>query len=257
MGQTSSDRDPTQRFSDRVENYAKYRPEYPSEIYDLLARKAGLSPGDRVADLGSGSGLLSRLFVANGHSVLAVEPNVRMRQAAEQAFAEQPLFISIAGRAEATTLEPASIDFAVAGQAFHWFDSAATKAELRRILKPGKFVALIWNRREASTAFQRGYEQLLEDYGTDFRQVDQRRITEVMIAAFFAPHRLGKATLPNRQVLDAQGLRGRLLSSSYTPAAGHPHYAPMLAALDKLFAEYQENGRVTFEYRTNIYYGMV
>lgn len=250
-------RDPTQRFSDRVENYAKYRPGYPPEMYDLLAQRAWLKPGDRIADLGSGTGLLSKIFIDRGHTVLAVEPNAPMRFSAENIFAGEPRFISIAGRAEATTLEASSVDFLVAGQAFHWFDPVATKDEIHRILKPNKGVTLIWNRRDTSDGFQHAYEQLLERYGTDFKQVDQRRITDDAINEFFAPNRVSKATLPNKQFLDAEGLRGRLLSSSYAPTPEQPSFRPMLNALDELFDKFKRNGSVTFLYRTEIYYGII
>lgn len=251
--------DPTKRFSDRVENYARYRPGYPAELYEVLCLRAGLAADDAVADLGSGTGLLSQLFLDNGHTVYAVEPNAEMRSAAEHAFANQPSFISIDGRAEDTGLPNASVDFIAAGQAFHWFDAATTKAEAERILKPGGQVALIWNRRDVDGSdFQREYEQLLERFGTDFLQVDQQRtITDEKLDAFFAPHRPGKATLPNVQVLDLAGLRGRLLSSSYTPRPEDPGYGDMLDALEQLFVRHEREGFVRFEYQTTAYFGQV
>lgn len=255
MSQASSPRDPTRRFSDRVENYVKYRPGYPDGIYDLLTHNAGLHPDDRIADLGSGTGLLSRLFLEHGHAVLAVEPNAPMRTAAEQAFADQPLFISVDGRAEATTLEPQSIDFLVAGQAFHWFEPEAAKAEGQRILKPSHCAALIWNRRDTSQPFQRAYEELLDEFGIDFHQVDQRRITDEAIADFFLPHPVQKSRLRNYQTFDLTGLQGRLLSSSYAPTPDYPTYKTMLAALENLFSQYEKAGHVQFDYWTEIYYG--
>jgi SAM-dependent methyltransferase len=248
--------DPTRRFSDRVENYVKYRPGYPAQVYDLLRQHAGLQPGAPVADLGSGTGLLSSLFIEQGHTVYAVEPNAEMRVAAESLFADQPLFISIGARAEETGLPANSVGLVAAGQAFHWFDAAAARVECERILQPSAQVALIWNRRHIEgSAFQRDYELLLEEYGTDFKQVDQQRtITDEKLAAFFAPGRMRMHTLPNSQRFDAAGLRGRLLSSSYTPSPGDPRYAPMLAAIDALFERYQQAGFVSFEYVTAIYH---
>ena len=252
-------RDPTQRFSDRVEAYARYRPGYPDGLYALLQGETGLLPRSPIADLGSGTGLLSRLFLDHGHLVYAVEPNVEMRRAAESLFAGKASFVSIAGRAEATTLPAASVDVVAAGQAFHWFDAAAAKLEMGRILRPGGQVALVWNRRDtAGSPFLRDYEALLERFGTDYSQVDQQRtVTDESIAEFFAPLVPKKAVLPNRQVFDAQGLRGRLLSSSYVPSAGDEGFAPMLAALDGLFARYRQGGLVAFAYRTVAYYGQL
>ncbi len=248
--------DPTRRFSDRVENYAKFRPGYPAQVYAILRDHAGLQPAAPVADLGSGTGLLSSIFTDRGHTAYAVVPYAELGAAAVAHFADHPSFISIAARAEETTLPANSVGLVVAGQAFHWFDPVATRRECQRILQPGAQVALIWNRRHIEgSAFQRDYERLLEEHGTDFKQVDQQRtITDEKLAAFFAPARMQSHTLPNSQRFDAAGLRGRLLSSSYTPPPGDPRYAPMLAALDALFERYQEGGFVSFEYVTAIYH---
>lgn len=248
-------RDPTKRFSDRVENYAKYRPGYPSELYEYLHTQAGLANGDVIADLGSGTGLLTELFLDRGHRVFAIEPNDEMRSAAGALLARQPNFVSLSGRAEELPLPDASIDFAVAGQAFHWFEPTETKGELQRVLKPGKQAALIWNRRDAqSSDFQKAYEELLDQFGTDYRQVDQQRtITDEKIAAFFAPNDFIKTTMPNDQILNHEGLRGRLLSSSYVPSPGESNYEPMLAALSELFQRYQQDGKVRFEYLTTVF----
>jgi SAM-dependent methyltransferase len=252
-------RDPTKRFSDRVENYAKYRPGYPPELYDYLHAHAGLTEGDLIADLGSGTGLLTQLFLDRGHLVFAIEPNDQMRSAAEKILAGQPNFVSSSGRAEQLPLPAAGIDFAVAGQAFHWFEPIKTKSEIQRVLKPGKQVALIWNRRNTQSGeFQKAYEGILDQFGTDFRQVDQQRtITDEKITAFFAPNQFIIATLANAQVLDAQGLRGRLLSSSYTPSPSEAGYEPMLAALDDLFRQFQKGGKVRFEYLTTVYHAQI
>jgi SAM-dependent methyltransferase len=252
-------RDPTKRFSDRVENYAKYRPGYPPELYDYLHSHAGLASEDAIADLGSGTGLLSQLFIDRRHRVFAIEPNDAMRLAAEALFAGQPNFVSLNGRAEQLPLPEASIDFAVAGQAFHWFKPAETKRELQRVLKPGKQVALVWNKRNTeSSEFQKAYEDVLDQFGTDFRQVDQQRtITDEKIAAFFAPNKFTKTALPNEQILDSLGLRGRLLSSSYVPSPGESGYEPMLAALDELFRRFQQEGKVRFEYLTTVFHSQI
>ncbi len=201
--------------------------------------------------------MLTRLFLDHGHRVYAVEPNAEMRRAAETQFAGEPNFVSVAGRAEATTLPAQCVDLVAAGQAFHWFDPAAAKLEIRRILRPGGQVALIWNQRDLQgSQFMRSCETLLGQFGTDYSQVDQQStVTDESIAAFFAPLQANKASLPNQQVFDALGLRGWLLSSSYTPSPGDDNFAPMLAALDELFDNYQRGGVVPFDYKTVTYYG--
>ena len=142
-----SEKDPTRRFTNRVANYARYRPGYPPAVLTCLRDECGLSPGSTVADVGSGTGILTELFLANGNHVYAVEPNEAMRQAAELSLAHYPGFTSVDGRAEATTLADDSVDFVTAGQAFHWFDAAASRVEFNRILRPGGYTALVWNAR--------------------------------------------------------------------------------------------------------------
>jgi SAM-dependent methyltransferase len=249
--------DPTLRFSGRVENYVRYRPDYPREILKLLETDCGLSSEAIVGDIGSGTGILAKLFLENGNAVYGVEPNREMRVAGERLLQSFPGFTSIEGTAEATTLPNQTLDFITAGQAFHWFDLDPARQEFKRILRPEGWVVLIWNdRRIESTAFLKGYERLLHTYATDYALVDHKRIDAPVLRQFFGsePH-LRK--LPNFQRFDFTSLKGRLLSSSYVPEAGQPKYAPMLAALEKLFEEHEENGIVTFEYDTTMYYGML
>ncbi len=248
--------DPTQRFSNRVADYVRYRPHYPEAIIDFLRTTAGLRPGQRIADLGSGTGILSRLFLTAGNLVEAVEPNRAMAAAAEAALGEHEGFHSLPGTAEATGLAAASVDGIVAGQAFHWFDVPATAAECRRILKPGGWAALIWNdRRTVGSPFLVAYEQFLCTWGSDYQQVSCKYQEPAAMARFFGSSSYQHARFDNVQVFDLVGLRGRLCSSSYAPAPGHPRHAGMLAALAELFAAHAEDGQVTMAYDTEVYCG--
>jgi SAM-dependent methyltransferase len=243
------------RFNDRVENYAAYRPGYPSGVVALLRDELKLAPAATVADIGSGTGLLSELLLRNGNVVVGVEPNDAMRAFAESRLKEFPNFRSVKGTAEATTLEDASIDVVTAAQAFHWFDARMARAEFRRILKPEGWVVLVWNmRRLEATPFLRDYEQLLREFGTDYEQVNCEQLSDERIADFFAGE-FGVRSFDNFQSVDFAGLRGRLLSASYVPLAGHPKYEPMLAALRRLFDTHQQGGRVEIEYDAKVYYG--
>ena len=248
-------RDPRSRFTDRVDDYARYRPAYPAAVLDVL-RASGAIGGDAIiADVGSGTGLSSALFLDAGYEVYGIEPNAGMRAAAERILGSRARFHSRAGTAEATGLPDRSVDCVVAGQAFHWFDPVAARREFVRILRPSGAVALMWNtRRTTTTPFLSAYEALLLEYGTDYREVDHRKVTDDRLRAFF-PGTYRKHVLPNGQHFDFEGLRGRLLSSSYTPGAGDPRRAPMLAALERLFDASQENGRVRIDYDTEVYVG--
>ena len=250
--------DPTQRFSDRAEYYARYRPSYPAQVVDVLAAECGLTPEAVIADIGSGTGILTELFLQFGNRVYGVEPNREMRQAGERHLQHFPAFISIDGTAEATALPGGSVDFITAGQAFHWFERARARAEFARILKPGGWVMLAWNGRVADgSPFLADYESLLGKYGTDYAQVDHRRITDETIAEFYSPSPVRSRAFPNPRVQDYDSLAGGLLSASYAPQPGHPNYEPMMAELRVLFDVHQANGTVTYLLETTLYYGQL
>lgn len=249
-------KDPTHRFSSRVENYIKYRPGYPNRVLQTLTSECGLASKSVIADIGSGTGILGELFLKNGNRVFGVEPNREMREAGERLLKKYPNFTSVNGAAETTTLPDRSVDLITAGQAFHWFDRNRARKEFARILNPGGWVTLIWNERLTDTSpFLRAYEDLLQKYGTDYAAVDHRNVDAEAIAAFFAPQPFTRRKFENRQVLDFDGVRGRLLSSSYTPEPNHPNHQPMLDALQANFDRYQADGKVSFDYLTLLYFG--
>ena len=246
--------DPTQRFSSRVADYRRYRPGYPPQLVDDLLASAALPKDATVADIGSGTGLLARLFLERGYSVVGIEPNPEMRAAGDEELREFPNFRSLPGTAESTTLPPQSIDLITAAQAFHWFDRDQTRAEFRHILRPGGACAIIWNNRLTDTTpFLIAYEQLLRDFATDYTKVDHKNITDEMLDAFFAPHKVHRPTYPNQQIFNFESLKGRLLSSSYSPEPGHPTFAPMLKRLAAIFEQHQSAGVVRFDYQTELH----
>jgi SAM-dependent methyltransferase len=209
-----------------------------------------------VADIGSGTGILTEVLLQAGHRVHAVEPNGPMRAAAEASLAVHPGFISVAATAEATTLEDQSVDLITAAQALHWFDLEATHREFRRILRPGGIVAAIWNTRRTDSAFGAAYEELLTRYGTDYARVGpSHRDTAGLLPAFFKPEPVHRHVIPNSQSLDLEGLRGRLLSSSYIPNRGHDDFEAMMRDLDAIFRAHETDGRICFDYDTEMYIG--
>ena len=246
---------PTARFSDRVENYVRYRPGYPSGIIDLLCTECGLLPHHAIADVASGTGLFTRLLLENGNQVFAVEPNAEMREAGQRMLESYSNLTSIAGTAERTSLPATSVDFVTAAQAAHWFDRSRARAEFARILKPGGWCVLIWNERcTDGTPLLRDYEQLLLAYGTDYKEVRHERTTAI-IGEFFAPAVFQERTFEYRQEFDYEGLAGRLLSSSYAPLEDQPNHEPMMRELDRIFRAHARHGVVEFEYTTRVFYG--
>ncbi len=245
----------TERFSDRVQDYIRYRPHYPRQIVSLLHTEIGLRPSWTVADIGSGTGFSCELFLEHGNTVYGIEPNKAMRGAAERLLARYSHFKSADGTAEATTLPDKSVDLVIAGQAFHWFDPVRTRAEFLRILRPDGWVVLFWNsRRIDSTPFLKDYEELLLRHGTDYQQVRHDKVSGGLLERFFQGD-CRRLVLPNDQILDFEGLKGRLLSSSYTPAEGDPARTRMLENLEDLFQRHASDGVVRMEYDTEIWIG--
>jgi len=245
----------TSRFSDRVENYVRYRPGYPPEGLQALKAECGLLPSHAVADIASGTGIWTRRLLENGNPVFGVEPNAEMRLAGERLLAAFPNFTSIAGTAEATTLSDQSVDFVTAAQAAHWFDRKESRSEFVRILKLGGWLALLWNERVTdSTKFLRDYEQLLLTYGTDYQDIRHEHTTDE-VNEFFDPAPFQERVFEMRQEFDYAGIEGRLLSSSYAPGPEHPQHAPMLRELRHIFDACAVNGRAAFDYKTRLYFG--
>jgi SAM-dependent methyltransferase len=248
--------DATLRFSDRVENYSKYRPSYPVKAIDLLEAECGLKAGAHVADIGSGTGISAELLLERGAKVYAVEPNAEMRAVAEAKFAGRPGFMSLPNPAESTGIGDGVIDLVVAAQAFHWFDKPRFRMECMRILRPGGCVALIWNNRKTDASpFLQEYEKLLRNLGTDYLRVDHNLVTEADFNGFFGSDAYHLSKFQNEQVFGWEGFLGRVLSSSYTPPAGHPDHQPLIEGLRGVYDKYQQGGQVAFVYDTEVYWG--
>jgi len=249
----------TERFSNRVDDYARWRPGYPAELTAWLMAECGLKSGDAVADVGCGTGLFTRDLLLHNLMVQGVEPNAPMRHAADQYLGDfGEAFSSHDGTSEATGLPSASVKLVTAAQAFHWFQPASTRAEFARILAPGGYAALIWNVRREDTPFLRGYEALLREHAPEYAGSGVPAQADLaVIRPFFAPAAFVERSFPYAQNFDLEGLSGRLLSSSYAPAAGTPGHAPMMTALERLFEAHQRDGRVAFEYDTRAFVGQL
>jgi SAM-dependent methyltransferase len=256
--------DPTGRFSGRVDDYVKTRPSYPRGVLDVLRERCGLSATSVVGDLGSGTGIFTKLLLESGAVVHAVEPNAEMRAAAEAMLDGKARFRSVDGRAEATTLDEASLDLVTAAQAFHWFDVAAAHHEMRRILRAPTTatddampnVALVWNDRDLETTpFLRAYEELLVRRCPKYCELQGKADSVDKFDALLGPGRWTRHAVSNEQRLDRDGLVSRLLSSSYAPRPGEPTHDATIAELYAIFDRHAAGGTVSMRYATVVILG--
>lgn len=243
----------TKRFSDRVEDYIKYRPQYPNQIIDILKDKIGLEKEHTIADIGSGTGISSEPFLKNGNKVFAVEPNTEMKEAAELIYSENSNFISIEGSAEITNLKTGSIDIIFCGQAFHWFNKTDTKIEFNRILNQSEHIILAWNVRDEKDILQKEYEQILRQNIPEYKEVTHKNISDKEINEFLEPKQFHFSSIENFQEFDLEGLKGRLKSSSYCPKEGLT-YDRLMNEIETLFYKFVHNGFIRFQYETKMYY---
>jgi SAM-dependent methyltransferase len=241
---------PTERFSGLADAYAKNRPDYPAVAVEHIIARCGLTGGALLVDVGCGTGISTRLFAARGVHVIGVEPNDDMLARAEPA----PGVRYVKGTAEATGLDDGCAAAVLAAQAFHWFDAPAALREFHRILRPGGWVALMWNERDGRDPCTAAYGEVMRT-GPDAAAVEgpRMRAGEVLLHSplFVEAH---KVTFAHEQAVDEAGLLGRAFSASYAPR--EPAAAEAFAArLRDVFARFQRDGRVVLRYETSVYLG--
>ena len=242
------------RFDGRVEFYAKYRPGYPEQIISLLEKKIDFDVSKDVADIGCGTGILSRLFLNNGNLVFGIEPNNEMRKAAEEKLEKYLNFTCLKGTAEETMLADKSVEIITAGQSFHWFDSKKAKSEFKRILRPGGHVVIIWNERKNVSMFMKAYNKLLKSFSKELDKAKDNIADKEFLKSFFGHDEYHTQTLPNFQILDFNGLKGRILSISYIPLEG-PEHKEIMNGVKDIFEKFNNGGQVKLEYATRVFIG--
>jgi len=259
------------RFSDRVGDYSQYRPGYPPEAIDWIIEQASLEENFCVVDVGSGTGIftgqllgkinlpgtipgpISGKIPGNNSSVIAIEPNDAMREESDRLLGHFANYQSVAGSAEHTLIDDSSVDLITAAQAFHWFTPTETRAEFQRILKPDGHIALMWNRRDCCTEFQAEYEDMLVSRIPEYTKVTHANSTDQVIESFLGSD-IRKTTMKNSQAFNLEGLKGRLLSSSYCPALGQAGHTEIMRAVEELYDRHASNDSVSFDYQTQIYF---
>ncbi|MGE3807227.1 MAG: class I SAM-dependent methyltransferase [Gemmataceae bacterium] len=244
------------RFRGLAEIYAKNRPTYPQSALDFILERCALKPGSLLIDVGSGTGISSRLFAARGLEVIGIEPGDEMRGRAE---AELPPPDSIPpryvkGNADDTGLPAGSADAILSAQAFHWFEPEPTLREFHRLLKPAGWTALMWNERSDADPFTADVTRLMYTFPDAERTERPRfRAGDPLLQCPLFPTAL-RTVFVNAQVLDRDGLIGRMLSISYAPREGEANER-FVRGLEELFARYQRDDVVTMHYDTTVYLG--
>lgn len=244
----------TKRFSGKADDYAKYRPSYPEQIIGFLESKIDFDSSKDIADIGCGTGILSKLFLNNGNLVFAVEPNQEMREKAEKHLSKFINFISVDGTAEETKLANKSVDMITVGQAFHWFDLKKTKKEFKRILRKNRDVVVVWNERKNNTPIMKMVNGMLKSLGHEHHEAEKDLMDKNLLSTFFGKEKVASTIFPNFQMLDLAGLKGRMLSISYVPGEGDENKR-IMKEVKELFDRYNNGGMVKIEYTTRVYYG--
>ncbi|MHA1946494.1 MAG: class I SAM-dependent methyltransferase [Candidatus Hodarchaeales archaeon] len=250
--------EPTTRFTDKAKYYHSGRPGYPKEVLTIIKNITNITANSTsiIADIGSGTGKLSEIFLKYGVTVIGIEPNKAMREIAELKMKGYENYISIDGTAESTGIKDHSVDLITGGQSFHWFNLPKTRKEFQRILKPDRYVVIVWNNRKAEISqFFREYKTILNDFGTDYHEVTKAKFSNEDFSDFFGSGNYERFLCPNKQWSDFEGLRLRLLSTSYIPHEESDSYPAMIKRLKELFKKHQINKLVSLEYETEILIG--
>ncbi|MEW5974660.1 MAG: class I SAM-dependent methyltransferase [Acidobacteriota bacterium] len=231
----------------------KYRPGFPPALIEFLVNQCGLTSDCVVADVGSGTGLLTEVFLRNNNVVFGIEPNRKMREAACRNLARYPQFRSVDATAEGTTLQDHSVDFVTVGRALHWFDYDRAFSEFLRIMKPGAWAVMVWMKRRNSPpfAFAYAYESLLLTYSVDHQE---KRQSQSKVESRLTADGFQRRALEDQWTFDLQGLMGLTLSYSVTPEPDDARFLSMKEALQALFHKHEHNGKVVLGYETLIYY---
>lgn len=244
------------KFTGKGKIYSEFRPSYPQSFIDFLYNELGFSSSGTVADVGSGTGKLTRLLLEKGSTVFAVEPNGDMRKIAEDNLSPFSNFISVNGTAENTALPDSSVDFVIAAQAFHWFDRQKFKAECQRILKENGKAVLVWNSREQSSPLIQKIDEANRKYCPSFNGFSNgvRGEKAEEFDDFFS-HHCEMKIFDNPLAFDENGFIGRCLSSSYALRENDENYISYIRELKSIFNNYSENGILIMPNKTVAFVG--
>jgi len=248
------------KFNGMGKTYAKFRPTYPQAFIEYLCTDVGVTKNSVIADIGSGTGILTKQLLELGNRVIAVEPNEDMRVVAESDLCGYENFTSVNSSAENTTLDSQSVDSITVAQAFHWFDRELFKAECRRILKPNGKVILVWNSRIFGTEIVEDGDKINKKYCPNFKGFDGgMRGTEDENNRFedFFARRYEVKIFENNMTFNLDGFIGRNRSASYSLKESDKNYPAYIAELTECFNRHAVDGKLVMPNDTRSYVGAV
>jgi SAM-dependent methyltransferase len=237
-------------FNDRSQEYAIGRPSYPLEILQILT-DLGIGERSTIADIGAGTGLLTKIVGELGSNVLGIEPDEEMMNEGRNYCTDNQNIKFIHASAEDTGLEDTSVDLITIAQAFHWFDKHKCKEEFKRILKEDGYVMIVFNEMQRDSRLAQEYTDVLHQFKakhnagiSDFDPDEEKR-------RFFGQG-YSKILFDYGHTLTEEAFIGGALSLSYTPSKKDTRYEEFVAALRKLFSYFQKDGAITFQYKTEV-----
>jgi SAM-dependent methyltransferase len=237
-------------FTHKVTDYVNSRPDYPSELFATLRDSAHLHDCAVVADIGAGTGLLTQGLLSAGYTVIAVEPNVNMRLAADKILGHHAAYRSVDGCAEAMPLPTNSVDLITAAQVFHWFDVDRARAECLRVLRPCGQVALIWNDRVLSDPLHIALDEIFAKFGGAKRNAFVNHDERGGVPSFFGCNGFQECSWEHVHLLDEAGLLSLIFSRSYMPARDSELGVSALAEAQKIFRRFAIDGVLAVRYIT-------
>lgn len=242
-------------FSAKVADYTASRPDYSQALFDTLRTRCALGSGAVVADVGAGTGLLTRDLLKQGYRVTAVEPNPAMRAASDLLLGELEGYFSADGCAEALPLESASVDLITAAQAFHWFEIERARKECLRVLAPSGKVALIWNDRVLEDPLHLALNEIFSEFGGAKRAALLAHEDRAETPKFFGSTDPEEFSWPHQHFLDKAGLLSLVFSRSYIPERDTPDGHAVAHRVRQVFGRLQQNGIVAIRYQTVVILG--